>query len=330
MEENTKITKANALIKASYRLSLIEMQVILYGVSLINPLSGDFPVEIKIKISEFAETFKRDISTVYRDIKNAILGNFWERDIRFDTPENEIVKLRWLSKITYHKGDGFFSLGFSEHIRPYLHNLSKNFTSYRVKEVSDLRSSHSIRLYEVFIMELNKTRTSKVDIILTVDELKDRLDLLDKYTQYYSLRERVIKKARKEINEYSDICCNYEEIKRGKGVKSIRFIINKKHQEEQQELDLNTTSVDAGGDEAFNTDTSPMSEEEFTKLMHKNDLKVRLFSYRVAEKVACQLLRDYGFEQIESALNYTDNVIKQGKEIKNKPAYLVNAIKEGY
>jgi len=332
MDSDKRITKSNELIKASYRLSLTEMQIILYSVSLINPTSKNFPSELDIKISEFAEAFNKNTKTVYRDIKTSIFNNFWERDVKFNNNSGGQVKIRWVSKIEYYENIGRILIGFSEHVRPYLHDLSKSFTSYRIKEVIDLKSVHSIRLYENFIMEINKSQSEICDVILSVESIKSRLDLSDKYSQYFSLKERVIKKAKKEINEYSDICFDFEEIKkgRGKGVEAIKFTIQKKNdataiKKQKQDLDFDTTD-----DEGFNTDTSPLSDTELHYLMRKNDIKVRMFSYRVAEKVACQLIRTYSFEQIEKALNYVDKAIKKGKDIKNKPAYLVNAIKEGY
>jgi hypothetical protein len=163
--------------------------------------------------------------------------------------------------------------------------------------------------------------------------LKERLELTNKYKRFHHFKTRVLQKAKTEINKHSDLTMDFEEIKQGRAVESIKFIIQRKSgakpakycAEEQKELTFKDT---INGE--LNTDTSPMDEDEFVHWMHKNSIKVKMFGYRVAEKVTCQLLRDYDFERIESALNYMDKAIKKGNEIKNKPAYLVNAIKEGY
>ena len=44
------VTKHNGLIQAGYRLSLNEARIVLYGISLINPLAEDFPLEYQIDI----------------------------------------------------------------------------------------------------------------------------------------------------------------------------------------------------------------------------------------------------------------------------------------
>jgi plasmid replication initiation protein len=324
------ITKANALINASYRLSLTEMQIVLYGVSLINPISKEVPLEYQIKISDFATLFNRNHGDIYQDIKQAVFNKFWLRDIRYiDEKTAKYIAIRWLTKIEYSDNTGFFSVKFSEEIKPFLRELSTRFTVYYIDQIAKFRSVYSVRFYEYAILEINKMKADTCFFMMSLSDMKDKLELNDRYNKYSNFKARVLQKAQVEINKHSDLTIDFKEIKKGRTVESIKFIIQRKDgakpakyvEEKQKELELNTE---------LNTDTSPMSEDEFNNLMRKNSIKTQLFGYRVAEKVTCQLLRDYDFERIERALNYMDKTIKKGKEIKNKPAYLVNAIKEGY
>ena len=328
------VTKANALINASYRLSLTEMQIVLYGVSLINPVNKEVPLEYQIKISDFATLFNRKHGDIYQDIKQAVFNKFWLRDIRYtDEKTSKYIAIRWLAKVEYEDNTGFFSVKFSEEIKPFLYELSTRFTVYYIDQISKFRSVYSVRFYEYATLEINKSKTNSCIFILDISTVKERLDIADKYSRYYSLKERVLLKSQQEINQHSDLTLDFEEIKQGRTVESIKFIIQRKEgtkpakytNEQQQKLGFKNTE-----DEVFNNDNSPMSDEEFNHWMRKNSIKIRMFSYRVAEKVACKLIKDYDFERIEKALNYMDNAINKGKDIKNKPAYLVNAIKEGY
>ena len=322
-------TRANALIEASYRFELLEMQIMLYGVSLINPVSVDFPTEYIIDIKKFAQVFNKEFKNVYREIKKTILGSFWERDITYKIENGKYEKNRWLTSVQYGDGEGYLRITFNEKLQPYLHKLSNRFTVYYVDQIAKFKSVYSVRFYEFSIMEINKSCLKSYVFTLALADIKKRLQLQTRYARYDNFKRYVLNKAKKEINQYSDLTIDFEEIKKGRTIDAIKFIIQRKDgskpakyvEEKQKELELNTE---------LNTDTSPMDEEEFDHWMHKNSIKVRMFGYRVADKVTTQLLRDYDLDRIENALNYMDNAIKKGKDIKNKPAYLVNVIKEGY
>ena len=76
------VTKHNELIQAGYRLTLNEMRIVLYGISLINPLSNEFPLEYQIDIQKFIELFELESSNnTYSLIKAAVMDKFWEREL---------------------------------------------------------------------------------------------------------------------------------------------------------------------------------------------------------------------------------------------------------
>ena len=178
-------------------------------------------------------------------------------------------------------------------------------------------------------MEINKYKRKECYFILSLDELKKRLELEDKYKEYFNFKRQVINKAQSEINKHSDLILEYEEIKQGRSVDSIKFIISRKKDAKRAKYTKEQEN-NLSHDDSLNTDMSPMSNEEFCYLMLKNELRARMANYRVAEKVTNQLLDKYELERIENALDYLDDAVRKGKEIKNKAAYLVNAIQENY
>jgi len=335
--ENDIITKSNELIQANFKFTLNEYRILMYAVSCINPMSDEFPRRLNIDVKKMADMFGIEIDGLYSDIKDAIIRKFFKRELTINL-EGEKKKLcHWLDSLIYHDGSSHLELKFSEDSIPMLSKMKGQFTNYHIEQIADMKSIYAVRIYEFCILEVNRRRLDKCDFFIAVNVLKERLELEDKYKRFHHFKMRVLQKAKTEINKHSDLTIDFEEIKQGRSVESIKFIIQRKDgakpakyaKEEQQELDFNSNdnSVEDGG---LNTDNSPMSDTELHYLMRKNDLKVRMFSYRVAEKVTCKLIKDYDFERIEKALNYMDRAIKQGKEIKNKPAYLVNAIKEGF
>jgi plasmid replication initiation protein len=234
---NLTITKHNSLINASYRLSTMEMRVVLYGLSLINPTVQDFPIQYKIDIKKFAAFFKLDANWLYQELKSCILDKFWEREFSYIGENNKIVKNRWLIQVAYKDTEALLEIAYNPMIKQLLQNMKANFTSYNIARVAPMKSAYSIRLYEVCIMELkrewqNKTEAEKilrpVVLKITVDKLRYMLELVDKYKVFRDFKIRVLDKIKLEINKHSDIRIKYEVIKRGRTPYEIEFTINKK------------------------------------------------------------------------------------------------------
>jgi len=229
------VTKHNALIGASYRLSLTEARVVIYSLSLINPLRSDFPLSYKINIANFSKMFNISHKDVYNDVKDAVLNKFWERDFSYRDNNGKTVVTRWLTKIIYKDSEGYLEIKFNEDLQPLLHQLKSNYTSYCIKRTSDFRSYYSIRLYEICLMWLNKNGSKNCFFFLKTSEMKEMLELDDKYTRFANFKARVLDVAQKEINKHSDIRIKYEIIKRGRSPFEIKFIVSKKAEKQKKE-----------------------------------------------------------------------------------------------
>lgn len=228
MPKELSVTKSNALIEAGYRLSLTEIQIILYGIGLVNPLKPDFPRTYRIEIDRFAEMFNREHGQIYQEVKEAVLKRFWERDFSYVDQNGKIVLLRWLTKVTHDDKTGYLEIKFSEEIQPYLHQLQKNFTSYYISQISKFKSIYSIRFYEHSIMLLEKNHSNQWKFSLLVSEIKQKLGINDKYDRFSNLKSRILEPAKHEINQFSDIIFDYSVEKLGRTPYKIKFKVSKK------------------------------------------------------------------------------------------------------
>ena len=239
-----KITKSNAIINSSYRLSLNEMRIVLYGLSHIDPTAEEFPLEHEIHISELAKFFnigEKDRGSFYDNIKYALITKFWERDFSyFDEEINKIVKRRWLIEVTYGVNDGTLGYSYNPKIKKELQQLASRFTSYFLTNVADMKSAYSMRIYEIAVMYLNASGVAKAVFTKEIEELKFVLDISDKYQQFFNFKARVLETARKEINKLSDIRISYEVIKFGRYPKEIKFTVRKKKEKTEEQLMLLT------------------------------------------------------------------------------------------
>jgi plasmid replication initiation protein len=227
-KQSLRVSKDNALVQASFRLSLTEMHIILYGIGLVNPLQPDFPLSYRIDIDRFALLFNRKHGQIYKEVKEAVVKRFWERDFSYIDEKGKTVVLRWLTKMVYEDKSGYVEIKFSEEIQPYLHNLKNTFTAYYLDQVARFKSIYSVRLYENALMVLNKNKTDKEKFPILLDEIKKQLELENKYNRFCDFKSRVLEKAKKEINLLSDLNFDYKVVKLGRAPHQIDFSVSRK------------------------------------------------------------------------------------------------------
>lgn len=233
--DGLKITKSNAIINSSYRLSLNELRIVLFGLSQINPMSEEFPLFHRIHIKELAIFYnigEKHVRSFYEDIKSALITRFWEREFSyFDENRKAVVKRRWLIEVEYGRKDGSLAYHYNPMIKDQLQQLAKRFTSYFLTNVANMKSAYAIRLYEIAIMYLNASGKNKVTFNKQIEEIKKHLGIGDKYKHFYHMKTRVLEKAKQEINKHSDIRFDYEIVKFGRHPESIAFHVRRKKEQ---------------------------------------------------------------------------------------------------
>lgn len=238
---NKSVTKFNGLIEASYRLSLNEARIVFYGISLINPLSEEFPLEFKIDIKHFSDMFNIASNNAYTIVKQAAMDRFWEREFTFKTAENKQMRVRWLTGIEYGDSQGYLKIFINPQLKPFLHQLvAGNFTRYYLENIANFKSVYSVRFYEIAIMELKRSKQSKWKFRLEIDDIKKKLELQEKYHRFSNFKAVVLDPAKKEINKHSDIKFNYNVIKLGRSPHEIEFVISKKQEKLHITLESNS------------------------------------------------------------------------------------------
>jgi plasmid replication initiation protein len=230
--ENHLVVKSNALVQASYKLTLNEQRLVLLGVSMLDSRRpgirpGFNQVEgIKITAEAFAEAFHIDMRYAYDELKEAT-NNLFERSV-IQVNGKRTIKDRWVSRVEYHDGEGWAELSFSHHLMPHLTSLGRDFTKYRLGQVANLRSTYSVRIFEWCIQFIDNGW-----MVVTLDELRQRLGV--QHSKYADLRRKVIEPAVKELNMKSNLSISMEPIKEGKAVKAVKFVFK---EQEQGRLDL--------------------------------------------------------------------------------------------
>ncbi|HGJ5865362.1 MAG TPA: replication initiation protein [Arsenophonus nasoniae] len=233
--------KSNSLIEASYKLTLQEQRLLLMCIGKINPIAENPERTFQITANEFYMSFP-DMGRKHaeRRLQEAI-DRLAERWIRIYWKDNK-EEIRWIQrKAKYFTGEGKIEISFSDYIIPYLTQLHDQFTKIVVKNVSKLKSTYSIRVYEL-LMQFKAIG----DRVIKIDDFRSMLGLDDKYSDFKILNRAVIKPSLKEINAKSDINVSVDLIKQGRKVVALHFHFdekNKKQSSDDELLQLNNTST---------------------------------------------------------------------------------------
>lgn len=219
-----QVTMSNALANAAQSLSLAEKRVMMYAVAKLDSFKRDGGTSngiIKLTAHEYAEQFGVDPDTAYTQLKSAG-DSIFDRYIRFfeTTRKGDIeVKIRWVSRAEYHKGEGWIALRFTPDVQPHLTALQSKFTSYKLAQASALRSLYSWRLLE--LLSQNKGLGFRQ---ITLDEFHHAMETPEGYkANFKEVRRRVVEPAVKELQEKDGWIIEWSAIKTGRKVSSLRF-----------------------------------------------------------------------------------------------------------
>jgi plasmid replication initiation protein len=149
-----------------------------------------------------------------------------------------ILQVGLLASAEYLKGEGVIELEISEKIRPYLIDLKRNFTSFRLQAAFSLSSKYAKRVYQIASQWKDKaeSRTFSLHDLKVMLSLKDPKGLEpEQYTKVSMFQKYVLDVAVSQINQHTDLHIGYELIKKGRSFESIRFLIK---QQEPQQLPL--------------------------------------------------------------------------------------------
>lgn len=228
-EKKELVVKSNRLIEASYRLNLVEQQIILYAICRAREeqrgLSSDAPVTIRA--ADFAACFGTNETDVYSQLKEAMRTLYQRsvviRDTDPATGKARVLETRWISDKAYIDGAGQIQITFAPRMIPFITRLENEFTSYRLEKIGRMSSVHAVRLYELLVQHL-PIGQREIDLAW----LKETLQLTDEYPRMFDFKKRVLDVAVDQINAHSDIAVRYTQRKTGRAVTHLLFEIAEK------------------------------------------------------------------------------------------------------
>lgn len=230
------IVKSNQLINAEFRLTPVEMKIIYLMATQVKNGDEDFK-PYYLRIQEFKDDLNISGNSLNKRLED-IIGRLMRKIIKIRS-EGDLVQFPLLIESDHGNNKGIIALKFNPKLKPHLLDLKEKFTSFYDHNVIALRSTFSMRIYE-FLKQYEKIGYR----VMTIQEMKLKLELVGKYRSYNAFKNKVILQAQGDLNGTCDITFDFKEIKKGRKVDAIKFLIISQRdviplEDDGQEMDEN-------------------------------------------------------------------------------------------
>lgn len=213
--------------KGCFGLSLRELRLLFYLFSQIKETDmGDERYKVSITtagrmIGALSKDNKVDGKT-YKAVF-AAFSTLGERGLTLSAEQGAVFRCAFINNQEQDKSWNFV-FNFNRNVAPYLFNVKKKCSRFTLDTVIYLRSSYGIRLY-LLLLSYSSKNTCVKDFSL--DELMFYLNAdPDSYKLYCGFKSAVLLPAMRELKK-TDIKADFIEIKSGKRVVALRFVITK-------------------------------------------------------------------------------------------------------
>ena len=328
-KSNGLVVMDNKLIRASYKLTLNEIRLIFVAMSQMP--KNDEAVDPKKAYYITKDDFVKmgvEPKNVAREIRSAC-RDLLSRTLTIKTPLGDLG-IHWIHNVLHFKTDVFEKLKkeypnsendeefintlrmhnlldsipiiansddniiarvvLHEDVVPYLSQLKTQFTQLMLSDINGFRSYYSFRIY-LMMMQFKSTGYCKIHL----NDLREALDLGNKYEAAKDLRKWVIDTAIDEINEKSPYKVTYDMLKTGRKFTNLELKFKTK-KDSEKELFRDHNTIDWVNGKTVNESkkmptwqTKGLSDAQIKKI----GCNVREFVDANSSKISSNERRDY-------------------------------------
>ena len=220
------------IFKAQYQLTAREQKVILYLVSMVDPMGKRFGLHV-VPIKELKDLIMSKRSGSFYDEMEGFTKRISKKQIIFDSKVTGKRKkkmqgiINWFASIepVYNEeGEVCLEFEFSKKLAPVLLQL-KEYTQIDYLQTIPLGSGFSVRMYQIFRAHRDKMakHQKRSKLKYELNDLKVVLGIEGKYNDWRKFKERVVKVIEAEINEHTDIKVQTNLLREGRKVVALEF-----------------------------------------------------------------------------------------------------------
>lgn len=226
--DQTIVRKSNDLVQMTRNnLTLSQQRLMLHIFSMIKPEDTDLP-SYELSIYDFIKMTGMDphSGALYKQVRKNIeeLANApiqWIKNNGTSTVET----FRWIDKVRIDEGRARMTITLDPVLKPHLVQLKTLYTTMDVTYTMLMRSTYSIRIYELcksYQSLYLKKKAAGEPLVWNLKMLYEQLS----YTanRWSDFRRLALEKAKAEINEKTDIIFDYDVYEK-KGQKVLSLVV---------------------------------------------------------------------------------------------------------
>jgi len=231
-QKKKNLIQHNYLIQARFNCSFLEYSIIVHLIAQIDSRSDTELSIYQIPVGLITDI---DSGSSYENVRNAC-ERLLEKTIIIEkipletSPRQEFIGFPIMQTCEYKKGTGYVLAQFNPALKPYLLNLTKNFTKAEVDAVLGMDTFYSGRLYLLFKQYVAIGKRS-----LSMDEVRDMFNLREtkEMAKYKNINKYILKPAEQELLKTNLVVkrIDSQTILNGKTVERVMYSINKNDDE---------------------------------------------------------------------------------------------------
>lgn len=254
--QSYSVNKANSFIwNSMYCLTVTEQRILACAISLLDSRPPDISGNLteaslvcEFRIDTFCELCGIDKRNSISYIKKLLLKlaskRFW---IKNDKGILETVG--WVEKCLLDPVSHLITIQLTNDMKPYLLNLDKNFTSYKLPLILRFQSKHTNAIFDLVYSKYcensyvydGRRKYSSGEFQMSIEDLKDRVaikwdkdkdTLVKQNIAFKDFKIHMLEPAISDINKFTDILVEVEYLKRGLKVEAVCFKYKPKTKEE--------------------------------------------------------------------------------------------------
>lgn len=336
------VRKGNLLIASKLNLSRNESRVLELVFAQINPFEDvSFQKQYRVDVVDLVKIKKNN--KVYMELED-IANGLTSKNIHLRQEDGSFEFLTITNMVKYDADEGAIFVELNNNLLTYLLKSPKQiesekkqlelkekkdridalktekagwaYTSYQLKYHLILQSNHALRFYELL-----KQYESIGKRVLYVEEIKILLEIEERYSAYADFKRNVILLAQKELKSKTDICFDFEEIKKRRRVYAIRFTIYKNNRVEEGLNNKIKSESKMEKASEFSEDNFDETIAELKKLRKSSDEEM-------TDQKALQLINRFGENYIKKCIALLKQEDKSTKN--NFVGFVIKAIENNW
>lgn len=334
----------SGLVEATSKMDIHEFRVFATMLTMVLPEDEDFTT-YELRVQDIIKLFslKKD-GRYYELVRDAAHKLLDRKFVIYEMKNGEEYKttinlITETSEPVNETNKNHILLQFSPKLKPYLLQLKKEYLTIDIRNIQDISSPYSVKLYMVL---KHQQRLGNSKVKYPIERLRQILAIEEgEYGLYGSFKQQVIRRTLSDIEKYTDLSVlKMEEEKAGRSVSAIIFHVVEKEAQRQNELKIKKQQhnilkksdgrVVVEGErvnESIGFEAADVIDINSVQLNELDNIFQRVKKYKIAKATVREWLLEFPIEQIALGIDYVLNEVQAGKQIKNIGGYINQMVK---